>query len=114
MNPQTVPGPFQMHGFPTVLVARYDDGLNGPLLDSLQRSGFHVLEADSWEHVFDVVKAHSRPIHLLVADESIVASVPILKKHRSDLQVLIVKKPVDSVDVLAKVRQLLGLPPSSS
>jgi hypothetical protein len=43
------------------------------------------------------------------------ARVPILKQHRSELQVLLVKKPVDADDVLAKVRQLLGsLPPSSS
>jgi len=101
-----------MHDYPTVLVARNDDGLDGYLVHRLQQNGFHVLEADSWEHVFDAVKVHSRPIHLLVADESIVASVPILKKHRSDLQVLIVKKPVDSVDVLAKFRRLLASPPS--
>jgi hypothetical protein len=46
--------PFQTHGFPTVLVARDDDGLDGPLVDFLQRNGFHVLEADSWAHVFDL------------------------------------------------------------
>jgi hypothetical protein len=35
------------------------------------------------------------------------ARVPILKEHRSELQVLLVKKPVDADDMLAKVRQLL-------
>ncbi len=98
--------------YPTVLVARDDDGLDDPLVNHLQRSGFHVLEAD-WAQVFDVVRVHSRPIHLLLADVSMDARVPILKNHRSELQVLFVKKPVAD-DVLAKVRQLLGSPPSPS
>jgi hypothetical protein len=107
--------PFQTHGFPTVLVARDDDGLDGgPLVDFLQRNGFHVLEADSWTHVFDLVRTHSRPIHLLLANVSMDAHVPILKQHRSELQVLFVKKPVDADVVLANVRQLLGSPPSPS
>jgi hypothetical protein len=42
------------------------------------------------------------------------ARVPILKKHRSELQVLFVKKPVDADVVVAKVRQLLGSPPPRS
>jgi hypothetical protein len=45
----------------------------------LQRNG-HVLEAD-WAHVFDVVKVHSRPIHLLLVDVSMDAHVPILKQR---------------------------------
>ena len=73
-----------------------------------------MLEADDWEHVLAVIKLHSRPIHLLVADMNMEAHVPFLRKHRSNLQVLIVKGPVDAVDVLAKVRQLLGSPSSSS
>jgi hypothetical protein len=40
--------------------------------------------------------------------------VPILKEHRSELQIVFVKKPVDADVVLAKVRQLLGSPPSPS
>jgi hypothetical protein len=112
---QTVPKPFQIHGFPTVLVARDHDGLDGSLVSSLQHSGFLVLEAENWEQVFNVVKVHSRPIHLLLADVSMDARVPILKKHRSELQVLVVKKPVDADEVLSRIRQLLGSPsPPSS
>jgi hypothetical protein len=111
---QTAPKPFQIHGFPTVLVARDHDGLDGSLVSSLQHSGFLVLEAENWEQVFNVVKVHSRPIHLLLADVSVEARVSILKKHRSELQILVVKKPVDADDVLANVRQLLGSPPSPS
>lgn len=102
-----------MPDYPTVLIARDNDGLDGPLVHFLQRNGFHVLEAD-WAHLFDVVKVHSRPIHLLLADESIDARVQILQKHRSELQILFVRKPVDADIVPAKVRQLLGSPPSPS
>lgn len=104
----------QAHDYPTVLVAHHDVGVRGTLLDCLQRSGFHVLEAEDWDHLFDVVRVHSRPIHLLVADVSMEARVSILKKHRSDLQVVFVKKPVDADGVLAKVQQLFGSPPSPS
>jgi PleD family two-component response regulator len=58
-----------MHEYPTILVAR-DDGLDCRLVRSLQRNGFHVLEADDWAHLFDVVRVHSRPIHLLLVDVS--------------------------------------------
>jgi DNA-binding NtrC family response regulator len=104
----------KIHGYPTVLVAHHDVGVRGTLLDCLQRNGFHVLEAEDWDHLFDVVRVHSRPIHLVLADVSMDAHVPILKKHRSELQVVFVKKPVDANDVLAKVRQVLGSPPSPS
>ena len=102
-----------MHDYPTVLVVR-DDVLDSLLVRSLQRNGFHVLEADDWEHLFDVVTVHSRSIHLLLVDASMHAHVPMLKKHRSELQVVLVQKPVDADAVLTKVRQLLGSPPSPS
>ena len=103
--------PCQSYDYPTVLVARRDDGLDRLLAYPLRRNGFDVLEADSAD-VLDVIKVHSRPIHLLVADVSVEASVSILRIHQSDLKVLLVKGPCDASDVLAKVRQLLGSPPS--
>jgi DNA-binding NtrC family response regulator len=103
---------FQMHGYPTVVVAHDDEGVRCTLGDCLRREGFHVLEAHHWTTVFEFVKVHSRPIHVLLADVNMDARVPILKAHRSELQVVFVKKPVDTVEVLAKVRNLLSLPPS--
>ena len=67
-----------MYDYPTILVAR-DDGLDCRLVQSLQRNGFHVLEADDWEQVFHAVRVHSRPIHLLLVDVSMDAHVPMLK-----------------------------------
>jgi DNA-binding response OmpR family regulator len=103
-----------MDHYPTILVAR-DDGLDYRVVQSLQRDGFHVLEADDWDQLFDVVKVHSRRIHLLLLDaKNMYANVPILKAHRSWLQVLFIEKPVDVDDVLARVRKLIGSPPSPS
>ena len=82
--------PFQTHAYPTVLVAHDDEGVRSSLGDCLQRNGFHVLEADDWDHVFDVVRVHSRPIHLLLADASMDARVPMLRGYRSELQILFV------------------------
>jgi hypothetical protein len=109
-----VPDAFKSRGFPTILVARNQEGLDGPLVDCWRRDGFHVLEADDWEHVLDVVKRHSRPIHLLLADMSMKAHAPFLRKHRNELMFLFINKPVDADAVLAKVRRLLGSPPSPS
>jgi hypothetical protein len=49
---------------------------------------------------------------LLLVDMGMYASVPALTQHRSELQVVFVKKPVDADAVLANIRQLLGSPPS--
>jgi DNA-binding NtrC family response regulator len=96
--------------YPTVLVAHGDEKVRSTLVDCLQRNGIHVLEADDWAHVFYWVRVHSRPIHLVLADASNAELMPLLKKHRSELQVVFVIEPVDADEVLAKVRQILGSP----
>ena len=40
-----------MLDYPTVLVDHGDEEVHSALVDYLQRSGFHVLEADDWSHV---------------------------------------------------------------
>jgi hypothetical protein len=67
-----------MHDYPTILVAR-DDGLDCRLVQSLQRTGFHVLEAEDWAQVFHAVRVHSRPIHLLLVNENMDAHIPMLR-----------------------------------
>jgi DNA-binding NtrC family response regulator len=96
--------------YPTVLVAHDDEDVRSTLVDCLQRSGFHVLEADDWAHVLYWVRVHSRPIHLVLADVSKAELMPKLKTHRPEMQVVFVKEPVDADEVLAKVRQILGSP----
>jgi hypothetical protein len=103
----------QLRDYPTVLVVRDYDGLAGQLVACLRSEDYNVLEADS-AHVLDVVRVHSRPIHLLLVDESMNSHVPILKKFQSALQVVFVKKPINLEGILATVRQLLGSPPHST
>jgi DNA-binding NtrC family response regulator len=91
-------------------VAHGDEEMRSILVDCLQRSGFHVLEADDWEHLFYWVRVHSRPIHLVLTDVSKAELMPMLKKHRSELQVVFVKEPVDADQVLTRVRELFGSP----
>jgi hypothetical protein len=111
VDPPTLPSPGASHvDYPTVLVAHGDEEVRSTLADSLQRSGFHVLEAADWEHVFYWFRVHSRPIHLVLTELSMVELMPMLKRHRSELQVVFVKEPVDAEEVLAKVRRLLGSP----
>jgi DNA-binding NtrC family response regulator len=96
--------------YPTVLVANGDEKVRNTLVDCLQRSGFHVLEADDWAHVLYWIRVHSRPIHLVLTEVSKAELMPMLKKHRSELQVVFVKEPVDADQVLARVREILGSP----
>src|SRR5260370_4727431 len=99
---------------PTVLVAYADEGVRSVLVGCLQREGYIVLEAHEPAGVFKVVTAHSRPIHLVLADVSMHESVGALKPYRADAQFVFIKPPVDADDLLAKVRQLLGSPPAPS
>ena len=94
----------------TVFAAHGDEEVRSTLVDCLQRNGFHVLEADDWAHMFNWVRVHSRPIHLVLTDVSKAGSMPMLIKHRSELHVLFVKEPVDADQVLARVREILGSP----
>lgn len=105
--------PLHIHGFPTVLIAEDDEGLDRSLGHRLRKQGYNVLEAHDWANVVSFVTNHSRPIHLLLANASMDALVPTLEILRSELSVLFVKKPVDADDVLAKTRKLLGSSPSS-
>jgi PleD family two-component response regulator len=100
--------PSEVHGYPTVLVAVNDIDQRGTLGHRLRLDGYNVLEAHDWADVFAFVVQHSRPIHLLLADVGMEAQVPMIKEYRSELQALVVTKPVDENDVLAKVQQLLG------
>src|ERR1043166_9189943 len=100
-----------MNGYPTVLVNRDAfGGLDTSLVNCLKGKSLHVLEADDWAHVLDVVKRHPRPIHVLLTSMGMEADVPILQLYRPKLLFVFVSRPVDVDDVLAKILRLLGLP----
>jgi hypothetical protein len=102
---------------PTVLVVADEANVREPLAHSLRQANYLVLEADSLGRMFDVIRFHSRPIHvvLLALDVDDPALEKTLKCYRSGLQVLLLRR-VSSEDqsVLAAVRELLKLPRSAA
>jgi CheY-like chemotaxis protein len=100
--------------YPTVLVAHADEEVRGLLVASLEQEGYIVLEAREPAGVFKVVTAHSRPIHLVLADSSMHESVGALKPYRANSQIVFIQHPIDIDELLAKVRRLLGSPPPLS
>jgi hypothetical protein len=94
-----------MHGYTTVIVGGMGYGL---VTAGLRGHGFHVLEADDWEHVLDTTRTHSRPIHLVVADVSMECYAPVLKQHRPDLLFYFITSTTDIDAALTRIRQLLG------
>jgi hypothetical protein len=88
---------------PTALVAVRSGELRQPLVDSLRRDNWLVLEADSLNGVLDVVKLHSRPIQVLLLDVNIgdPALAARLKHYRFGMQVLsVTARPNESQSAL--------------
>lgn len=82
-----------MEPYPTVLVAVGDEETRQFLANRLREDKCHVLEADSRAHMMDLVRFHSRPIHLLVqsVDISDPASDALLNSYRSAMHVMYVR-----------------------
>src|SRR4051812_42639056 len=78
--------------FPTILVAEHDDGVRSPLVRHLQHQGYFVLVAHDPAEALEITRLHSRPIHLLLAEDGLdgrtLAST--LKQYRPNMQVLFV------------------------
>jgi CheY-like chemotaxis protein len=100
--------------YPTVLVAHADEEVRTILVARLEQEGYIVLEAREPAGVFKIVTAHSRPIHLVLADPSMHESVGALKPYRANSQIVFIQHPLDVDELLKKVRGLLGAPPPPS
>ena len=102
---------------PTALVAVDDREARNFLVDSLQQDNCLVLEAESVSRVLDVVRVHSRPIHVVLLDVEIGdhALAALLRRYRSELQVVFVPKSpnegqrraMELEGVLTTARQIL-------
>jgi hypothetical protein len=102
--------------YPTVLVASSDDRLREILAQSVLQIGAHVLEARNESNTVEIIRTHSRPIHVLLIDfnlgrDGFVAS---LRRYRPDMHVVFVDevagedKLVSTLEgVLSNVRELL-------
>ena len=110
--------------FPTILVAEHDDGVPGWLVRSLQHEGYFVLVAQRGPEAIEIARVHSRPIHLMLTDDSIDSRTlaATVKQYRSDMRVLFIARCAREDDpdlltsdtALARVRELLDIPRNSA
>lgn len=75
---------------PTVLVAIRDPELRNALVQSLRHDDCLVLEAASSTDAFHLVRTHSRPIHVMVIDESMKTELKTaVEQHRPQTRILL-------------------------
>ena len=122
-----------LKGSETILVAEDEEMVRNLVCRVLTQSGYTVLDAGYGENVFEICKAHSGPIHLLVTDvvmpqmsgralaEGLQPSYPemkvlymsgytddILDQHAvRDKEIIFISKPFMPDDLLIKVREVL-------
>jgi CheY-like chemotaxis protein len=88
-------GLYRPRGYPTVIVTEENNDSREVLVDALRREGYLVLEAHNSPSALDIVRTHSRPIHLLLinenADHRILAHE--LQEYRREMNVLFVGQP---------------------
>ena len=80
--------------FPTILVAENDDGVRSALVRDLQHLGYFVLAAQDSTEAVEIVRLHSRPIHLMLTDEGLDgrALAATLKQYRPHMLVLFITR----------------------
>jgi DNA-binding response OmpR family regulator len=78
--------------FPTVLIAELEETVSSALCTSLQNEGINVLVTHDWTTTFDLIRSHSRPIHLLLTNVSRAKPdlAEMLKPYRTELRVLFI------------------------
>jgi hypothetical protein len=85
---------------------------------ALRQDGYHVLEARDRNDVFDLVRTHSRAIHLLVTTDDLGDATLHAQLHpyRPGIGVMILSNEEMLVPELAlsRVRRFFETPPSSS
>jgi len=104
---------------PTILVADQDDAVRNPLVRDLSHEGYFVLPAKDEIDALEIVRVHSRPIHLLLTDESMNGRTlaATLQQYRPKMHALFITRypqgiapdviPVESA--VAGVREFLKL-----
>lgn len=105
-------------GFPTVLVAGYRDPDN--LVRRLQQQGYLVLQAMDTSEAIEIARVHSRPIHVMIAEESVDSRglAATLKQYRPQMRVLFLTRfaipgrpELSSIEgALSKIQEILSLP----
>jgi CheY-like chemotaxis protein len=109
--------------FPTILVAEDHDLVMDSLVRDLQQEGYMVLVAHDGFEAIQIARFHSRPIHLMLTDDSEVGRflAAELKQYRPKTHVVFITRDtrgndpdfVKSDAAVAKVRRLVK-PPGKS
>ncbi len=123
-------------GTETILLVEDESGVRAFVRIAMQRFGYHVIEAETAEAALILLKEHAAPIHLLLTDIVLpgmdgVELAAHVTRERPDTRVLVMsgyargagsigvrldpsihllEKPFTAHDLLAKTRQLLGIP----
>jgi CheY-like chemotaxis protein len=98
--------------FPTVLVAELEKEISDLLTSNLRRFGYFVLEAEDAAEALEVVKIHSRPIHLMLTSagphsQNLAATV---KPYRPHMGVIFVSSDASPDFVLNRVYEVISPP----
>src|SRR5215470_6158163 len=82
----------EIEEFPTVLLVDINGGWCGEVVSRLEEDKYHILTAQSRDEALHFAKTHSRPIHMLLAEDSREghALVEALKPYRAQMQVIFV------------------------
>jgi DNA-binding response OmpR family regulator len=106
--------------FPTILIVQQDRGLRTALVRNLQSQGYAVLQASGANEDFEIVRTHSRHIHLLVTDDSADSRISAanLKQYRPSMDVLFLSSsakddPVTIEEVVMQIHDIVK-PPASA
>ena len=110
----------EVEEFPTILLVDIHAGWCGEVVSRLEEDKYHILRAQSRDEALDFAKTHSRPIHVLLAEDSGEghALVDALKPYRAQMQIVFVSdqtsrtssEALEPESAAAKVRELLRLP----
>jgi DNA-binding response OmpR family regulator len=109
-------GPSYVPHLQTVLVAQGDTDTRMAVASALRQNGYHVLEAQDRSDVFDVVRTHSRAIHLLVTTDDLgdATWAAQLRPYRPAIKILILSRDEMAAPerVLSRVRRFFETPSS--
>jgi CheY-like chemotaxis protein len=96
--------------FPTVLVAKTDRDSRDLLTPALQAQGYIVLEARTGAEAFDYVRFHSRPIQVMLLDQSQEGRrlASAVHPYRPEMRLLFVASSVGAGDDSVSPEQALG------
>jgi len=102
---------------PTILVADQDGATRDQLVQDLRHQGYFVLVAEDETEALEIVRVHSRAIHLLITAESLNGRTlaTTLKQYRPKMRALFVTRYSEGIRpdlvrleaVVASVRECL-------